>query len=79
MLYGVPRTMKLSAAGPHASRSQARFDSKPPEAATTERARISWSAPLERTVADVKRPSRSAISTTSLSYETSTPSASAAA
>ena len=32
--------MKLSAGGPHASRSHARLDSNPPAAATTTRARI---------------------------------------
>ena len=35
LLYGVPRTMKLRAASPQASRSQSRFASKPPEASTT--------------------------------------------
>ena len=37
VLYGVPRTMKLSAASPQASRSHSRFDSNPPEASTTAR------------------------------------------
>ena len=62
--------------GPHASRSQARFDSKPPAAATTQRARTSRLTPSRTTTADSKRPPamlRSVISRVVLDLDAQSP------
>ena len=77
MLYGVPRQRKLSAASPQASRSQAKFDSKPPAAATSARARTSCPTPWHSTVALRKCAPSMARSTASVSYAICTPSDSA--
>ncbi len=55
LLNAVPRTTKLSARGPQASRSQSRLDSKPPAAATIAFAATRSVFPPRFTIAARKR------------------------